>query len=120
MICTREEVVAMCLQFPFAYEDYPFDDTNWTVLRHQENKKMFAAVFERKGYIWVNVKADPMWADLWRRTWSAVLPAYHMNKLHWISIILDGSVPDEEILRLIGDSFRLTSPERGKRKRSQA
>ncbi len=119
MICTREEAVAICLQFPFAYVDYPFDDTNWTVLRHQENKKIFAAIFEREGHIWINVKADPMWGDLWRRTWPSVLPAYHMNKQHWVSIILDGGVPDDEIRRLIGDSFQLTAPAQGKRHRAK-
>jgi len=107
---TRQEAVAACLEFPFAYEDYPFDDHNWTVMRHQGNKKIFAAIFQRKGRIWINVKAEPLAGDFWRRTYPAVVPAYHMNKTHWISIILDGTMSDREILRLIQDSFTLTAP----------
>ena len=107
---TRQEAVAACLEFPFAYEDYPFDDHNWTVMRHQGNKKIFAAIFQREGRIWINVKAEPLAGDFWRRTYPAVVPAYHMNKTHWISIILDGTMSDREILRLIQDSFTLTAP----------
>jgi len=107
---TRQEAVAACLEFPFAYEDYPFDDHNWTVMRHQGNKKIFAAIFQREGRIWINVKAEPLAGDFWRRTYPAVVPAYHMNKTHWISIILDGTMSDRVILRLIQDSFTLTAP----------
>ena len=53
---TRKEAIAACMTLPDAYEDYPFDDT-WTVMRHQTNKKMFAAIYEREGRIWINVKA---------------------------------------------------------------
>ena len=102
---TRQEAVAACLEFPFAYEDHPFDDHNWTVMRHQGNKKIFAAIFQREGRMWINVKAEPLAGDFWRRTYPAVVPAYHMNKTHWISIILDGTMTDQEILRLIQDSF---------------
>ena len=107
---TRQEAVAACLEFPFAYEDHPFDDHNWTVMRHQGNKKIFAAIFQREGRMWINVKAEPLAGDFWRRTYPAVVPAYHMNKTHWISIILDGTMSDREILRLIQDSFTLTAP----------
>ncbi len=107
---TRQEAVVACLEFPFAYEDYPFDDQNWTVMRHRGNRKIFAAIFQREGRIWINVKAEPLAGDFWRRTYSAVVPAYHMNKTHWISIILDGTMSDREILRLIQDSYTLTAP----------
>ena len=65
---------------------------------------------EREGHIWINVTAQPMWADFWRRTFSAVVPAYHMNKEHWVSVILDGSMKNEDICRLIEESFALTAP----------
>ena len=112
---TRAEAAAVCLGLPFSYEDYPFNDPNWTVIRHRANQKIFAAIFEREGHIWVNVKADPMWGDFWRNTYSAVVPAYHMNKQHWISIILDGSMADEDIFCLIQDSFLLTAPKSQKK-----
>ncbi len=109
---TREDAVRVCLELPFTYEDYPFDDTNWTVIRHLKNKKIFAMIFQREGRIWINVKAEPVSGDFWRQIYPAVVPAYHMNKQHWISIILDGSMDDEDILRLIQDSYDLTAPRR--------
>ena len=42
---TREEVIACCLQLADVYEDYPFRDKNWTVMRHYQNKKAFALIF---------------------------------------------------------------------------
>lgn len=112
---TREEAVAACLELPGAYEDYPFHDDNWTVLRHRGNRKIFAMVFERQGRIWINVKAEPMQGDFWRRAFSAVVPAYHMNKEHWLSIILDGTMDDADILRLVEESFALTAPKQKKK-----
>lgn len=107
---TKEELIALCLQLPGAYEDYPFDEGEWCCMRHSGNRRIFAMLFERQGRIWINVKNEPMWGDFWRQTYSAVIPAYHCNKLHWSSIIVDGSMSVEEILRLIQDSFDLTSP----------
>ena len=49
---TREDVIKFCKTFKNAYEDYPFHDPNWTVMRHRENKRVFAWIFEREGKIW--------------------------------------------------------------------
>lgn len=106
---TRKEAIAACLRLPDAYEDYPFGDANWAVMRHQTNRKVFAAIYDHEGRVWMNVKAEPGWADFWKTVYPAVVPAYHMNKLHWISVILDGSMRDEEIFHLIDDSYRLTA-----------
>ncbi len=54
----RKQIVDYCLTLPGAYEDYPFDDFNWTVMRHGYNKKAFALIFERMGHTWVNVKCE--------------------------------------------------------------
>ncbi len=105
---TREEAVAFCLKFQDVYEDYPFHDPNWCVVRHKGNKKVFAWIFDREGHVWVNVKCNPEWRDFWRQAYDAVLPAYHLNKEHWNSIILDGSVPKDEIQRMILESYALT------------
>ena len=111
---TRAEAIAACLCLPGTYEDYPFDDPNWTVMRHADNKRSFAFIFERDGKIWINLKAEPLRADFWRDAYAAVLPGYHMNQRHWISVILDGSMTDAEILPLIEDSYALThKPSRG-------
>ena len=42
----RKEVIEFCLGLHGTYEDYPFHDFNWTVMRHKDNKKMFAAIYE--------------------------------------------------------------------------
>lgn len=104
----RKDVIKYCLQFNNVYEDYPFNDPNWCVIRHKGNKKIFAFIFNRDGYVWVNVKCDPEWRDFWRETFDSVIPAYHLNKKHWNSIILDGSVPNEDIQRMISESYDLT------------
>ena len=76
---------------------------------------MFVSICERLGNIWVNVKCDPETAYVWRDLFESVVPAYHMNKYHWNSIILDGSVPTEKIEIMITDSFNLTKQKkRGK------
>jgi len=109
---TRQEAINYCLTFNNVYEDYPFSDFNWTIMRHTDNRKMFAAIYERKGNIWINVKCDPDFTYLWRSAYESVIPAYHMNKWHWNSIILDGSIPTDEIKKMIGDSFELTKPKK--------
>lgn len=55
---TRQEIIDFCKTFPAAYEDYPFDDYNWTVMRRTDTKKGFAWIYERQGKIWVNLKGS--------------------------------------------------------------
>ena len=110
---TRQEAIQYCHSFQDVYEDYPFHDDNWCVMRHKKNKKTFALIYDKDGYVWINVKCDPEWREFWRNAFESVIPAYHMNKTHWNSIILDGSVPDKDIRRMIGESYDLT---KGKKK----
>ncbi len=105
---TRQDVIDFCKTFENVYEDYPFRDDNWTLMRHRNNRKSFATVFERNGKIWINVKCEPNFTYFWRNAFEGVIPAYHMNKEHWNSIILDGTVPDDAIMSMIADSYKLT------------
>lgn len=109
---TRTEVIAYCKTFAHVVEEYPFHDDNWTLMRHQRNKKTFAFIYERQGVIWINVKCDREWRDFWRSAFTSVVPAYHMNKEHWNSIILDGTVPESDVERMIEESYDLTRPKR--------
>lgn len=96
--------------------DYPWNDWN-AVLRHKENKKWFALVMELeenklglpgdKIVDVLNVKCDPVLIGSLRQQ-EGFFPAYHMNKDSWISILLDGSVPADEIKNLIELSHKLT------------
>ena len=112
----RQELIAYCLTMPDTYEDYPFHDDNCTVIRCKQNNKVFAWIFERQEHIWINLKVNPEWRDFWRSSFSSILPAYHLNKEHWNSVIMDGTVPEETIKQLIGESYDLVKPKRGKKK----
>lgn len=104
----RNEAITYCLTYQDVYEDYPFHDPNWCVIRHKKNQRVFAWIFEKDDYIWINVKCDPEWREFWRNAYQAVKPAYHLNKQHWNSIILDGTIPDQDIYKMIRESYFLT------------
>ena len=108
MMKTREEALAYGLSFPNTYQEAPFHDPNWCVIRHRKSKKVFAWIFDRDGHVWINLKCDPQWRDFWRETFDSVVPAYHLKNKHWNSIILDGSIPEKEIRRMIAESYDLT------------
>jgi O-6-methylguanine DNA methyltransferase len=101
---TREEALAYALSFPKTYQEAPFHDNNWQLVRVEGSKKAFLWTYEREGYINLNVKADPQWRDFWRSTYASVIPGWHQNKDHWNTIILDGTVPEQEIQRMIAES----------------
>ena len=104
---TKKDVIDFCKTFPNVFEDYPFGDDSWAAMRRLDSRHGFAWIFERNGKIWVNFKAEPMWGEFLRDTYQSVIPAYHMNKTHWNSLILDGSVPREEIENMIKESYNL-------------
>ena len=106
---TREEALAYALSFPKTYQEAPFHDNNWQLVRVEGSKKAFLGTYEREGYINLNVKADPQWRDFWRSTYASVIPGWHQNKDHWNTIILDGSVPEQEIRRMIAESYDLVT-----------
>lgn len=114
----RKEAIDYCLTLKDVYEDYPFHDMNWCVIRHKDNNKVFAWIFDKDGYVWINVKCDAQWREFWRQAFDSVIPAYHLNKTHWNSIILDGSVPDEDIRRMILESYDLTAPKAAAKKKN--
>lgn len=104
---TRNEVIIYGLTLPNTYLDTPFRDKSWQLVRVKKNKKAFLWVYERSGYVCINVKVDPEWRDLWRSTYESVIPGYHQNKEHWNTVILDGTVPSKEIKRMIAESYDL-------------
>ena len=105
---TREDALAYGLSFPNTYQDAPFRDTNWQLVRYKDNRKAFLWTYERNGYINLNVKADPEWRDFWRDKYTSVVPGWHQNKEHWNTIILDGTVPLDDIKCMIKESYYLT------------
>ena len=92
------------LSKPDAVEDYPFGPQ---VAVYKIRGKMFATLGEEKGIARTNLKCDPDEALALRDIFEAVIPGYHMNKRHWNTVILDGSVPEFEITRMIDRSYGL-------------
>ena len=60
---TREAALEFGLSFQNTYTERPFRDQNWQVVRARENKKIFLWIYERNGYVNLNVKADSEWRD---------------------------------------------------------
>ena len=112
---TREEALKYGLSFEGTYQDAPFHDPNWQLVRYKENNKAFLWSYEKDGNINLNVKTDPEKAFFWRGIYKAVIPGYHQNKDHWNTIILDGSIPDEDIKLMIAESYDLISASPSKR-----
>ena len=112
---TREEALAYGLSFPDTYQEAPFRDPNWQLVRVKGAKKAFLWTYERDGYINLNVKVDPRWRDVWRLTYEAVIPGWHQNKEHWNTIILNGSIPDVDVRRMIAESYDLVTDSPSKR-----
>ena len=92
------------LEKPDAIEDYPF---GFDVAVFKIKQKMFATLILRNSEAQMNLKCDPYRAAALRDVYESVLPGYHMNKLHWNTILLDGSIPDEEIRNMIDHSYAL-------------
>ena len=112
---TREEALEYGLSLPGTYQDAPFRDDNWQLVRVKGSKKAFLWTYEREGLLNLNVKADPEWRDFWRSAYEAVIPGWHQNKEHWNTIILDGSIPEKDIRRMIKESYDLVTDSPSKR-----
>ena len=95
---------AWCLQLPGAVEEFPFGP------EHSVFKvagKMFALSALAHTPLEVSVKCEPELAQALRGSYDAVRPGYHLNKRHWNTVTLDGSLPDELVLDMIEDSYDL-------------
>lgn len=111
----REDALAYGLSFPGTYQEAPFHDPNWQLVRIKGSRKAFLWTYEKDGHINLNVKTDPEWRNFWRNTYASVIPGYHLNKEHWNTIILDGTIPDSDIKRMIAESYDLVTDSPTKR-----
>lgn len=98
---------------PATLVDFPFDNVTEV---YKVKGKMFALLGTGKDQIkasdgstpyWLNLKCDPEEALMLRDIFPAIIAGYHMNKKHWNTVILDGSIPQGEIERMIDNSFKL-------------
>ncbi|WP_199884134.1 MmcQ/YjbR family DNA-binding protein [Anaerosinus massiliensis] len=110
----------------FSYVKYKFNTTpiykwmkqpNYAVLQHEVSGKWYGLIMnipkskiglgEEEMIDILNVKCDPDMREFLRNE-EGILPAYHMNKEHWLSIVLESSFPKNEIYNLIDISYKLT------------
>lgn len=92
-----------CLSFKGAEETLPFDEDT---LVFKVMGKMFVLT-SISNFNRINVKCDPEKTIELRERYNAVKPGYHMSKVHWNSIYLDGSIPDHVLKSWIEDSYEL-------------
>ena len=100
----KEKVRNYFLSCPESYEDFPFGEE---ITIFKVKNKWFGLLVEREGNLQINLKSDPDEALILRDLFKSVLPGYHMNKKHWNTVILDGSIPEKEIEAMIYSSYVL-------------
>jgi predicted DNA-binding protein (MmcQ/YjbR family) len=101
---TYDELRAYCLKQIGAVEDFPFGPEN-SVFKVMG--KMFALMPVDADPPRMNLKVDPFIGEVLRDTYKAVTGAYHMNKKHWITVVANGEIPDDELRDLIDASYDL-------------
>lgn len=99
-----EELRAYCLNRPQTTEGFPFGETT---LVFKVMNKMFALLSLEANPLYINLKCDPEQAIELREQYPAIKPGYHMNKQHWNSVYIDGSLSDEQIRQMVDASYNL-------------
>jgi predicted DNA-binding protein (MmcQ/YjbR family) len=98
-----EELREYCLSLPATTEDFPFDEVT---LVFKIGGKMYALT-GLDGPFTVNLKCDPELAISLRESYPAVRPGYHMSKVHWNTVDIDGSISDKQLKEWIDHSYNL-------------
>ncbi|MFC4810531.1 MmcQ/YjbR family DNA-binding protein [Paenibacillus sp. GCM10023250] len=96
-------LIEYCLCKQGAAKDYPLGERGPLAIKIAG--KLFALFYEDKGFL--NLKCDPLIAENLREQHEDIRPAYHMNKKHWNTIILEGSLPESDIFAMIDRSYDL-------------
>jgi predicted DNA-binding protein (MmcQ/YjbR family) len=101
---TPEELRSACLAFTGTSEEFPFDDANSVF---KVAGKVFALSPLHSDPLRVSLKCDPDLAVQLRMTYPAITAGYHLNKRHWNTVVLDGTLPDSLVYQMIEDSYDL-------------
>jgi predicted DNA-binding protein (MmcQ/YjbR family) len=94
----------VCLSFPGSAETFPFGPETSVF---KVSGKVFAIARLQESPLRVSVKCEPLLAEQLREAHAAVIPGYHLNKRHWNTVIIDGSLPGRMIEDMIEDSYDL-------------
>jgi len=100
------DLLAHCLSKPGAEETTPFGPDT---LVYKVGGKIFALTSPDEFPPRVNLKCDPERAIELRDRYESILPGYHMNKRHWNTVVLDGSVPTALVRELVDHSYQLVA-----------
>jgi predicted DNA-binding protein (MmcQ/YjbR family) len=106
---TPDDLHELCLSLPQAIETFPFDDET-SVFKTSGNNKIFALCNLGSQPLTVSLKCDPEDSLALRDEFSEITPGYHLNKKHWVSVVIGGAVDDELVGQLIRDSHALVRP----------
>jgi predicted DNA-binding protein (MmcQ/YjbR family) len=109
MSAGREHALAACARQEGAVLEHPFRPETEVF---KIAGKIFALIGERNGSEELTLKCDPEHGEALRAEHAAIAPGYHLDKRHWITITLDGSLPQAMIEELIEDSYDLVAPRR--------
>ncbi|MCA0452840.1 MAG: MmcQ/YjbR family DNA-binding protein [Chloroflexi bacterium] len=90
------------LSKPSTTSDFPFDEETLVI---RVMGKIFALMSLNDSPSRVNLKCDPVWAEVLRQSYAAITAGYHMNKRHWNTILFDDTVPDDEILEMVDHAY---------------
>ncbi|WP_084577617.1 MmcQ/YjbR family DNA-binding protein [Sporomusa malonica] len=99
-----KKLLTYCLTKPGAIEDYPFGPD---VIVIKVASKMFALMSRRNDQDNLSLKCDPNYSEILRQQYPSLTPGYHLNKRHWNTLLLDGSIPENEVRTLIDHSYDL-------------
>jgi predicted DNA-binding protein (MmcQ/YjbR family) len=97
-----ERIADFLLSFPETTEEQPFGPE---VDVYKVAGKMFAILSPEETPPAISLKCEPSLALELREEFDAVIPGYHLNKAHWNTVLLDGSVPDRELKKMIAHSY---------------
>jgi predicted DNA-binding protein (MmcQ/YjbR family) len=97
-------VLEYCRKKKGVSEDFPFDDRTLVI---RVGDKMFLLTDIHSDPLRMNLKCDPLIALDLRDEFEAITPGYHMNKVHWNTVIFDGSVPEQKVKWMIDHSYEL-------------
>jgi predicted DNA-binding protein (MmcQ/YjbR family) len=103
-----------CLSLPGSVETFPFGPETSVF---KVAGKMFALSQLARRPLRVSLKCEPGLAEHLREAHAAVLPGYHLNKRHWNTVIIDGSLPEQMVKDMIEDSYDLVVSKVGRAER---
>lgn len=100
-----EWIEEYCLSKKGTIREYKIE---WDAIRYMIKDKMFVLQGDdNKGHQIITVKLKPEFGELLRMKYRDIIPGYHMNKVHWNSLFLDGDVPDDVVKKMLDESYEL-------------